>query len=240
MSITYPETQSSRASKPPGAPAIGGGSALFPGGAANLYDRARGTRRARGGKGSPIAWVAAPAAVVLIGGAIALSLPHHAAPPASHTSTTTTTSTASQPLAQAAASAPAASQSVNAKTAGSPAAPSAQKTLTHTKTRDAVRTTTAHGGQASSTRTVTRSATIETLPTGPVPYDQTAAVQGGQAAASTQTPQVGSPVPATPTPGNFAFTAPATGPNGAQPALAAPTAAPASQPAPQAAGAQPG
>jgi hypothetical protein len=234
MSITYPETQSSRASKSPTGPTVGGGSALFPGGAANLYDGARGSR-ARGGKGTPIAWVAAPVALVLIGGAIALSLPHHAAAPGSHATITTTTSTTPQPLAQAAASPPAASQAVNAESVAPPPAPVApvtQKTVAHIATQDEVRTTTARGGKASSTRTVTRSATTETLPTGPVAYDQTPAGQGGQATVSPQAPP-------TATPGNFAFTAPATGPNGAQPAPAAPTAAPAGQPAPQATAAQP-
>jgi hypothetical protein len=231
MSITYPEAQSSRASKSTTAPAVGGGSALFPGGAANLYDRARGTRSARGRKGMPIAWIAAPVAVVVVGGAIALSLPHPAAAPVLH-AITTTTSTASRPLAQAAAPAPA------APVVQKPV--SMQKTVTHTATLDAVRTTTARGGHASSARTVTLSANTETLPAGPVPYDPASSAQGGQPAVSPQAPQTAAPDPvAAPTPGDFVFTAPATGLNGAQPTPAAPGTASGNQPAPQAA-AQPG
>ena len=105
MSITYPENQSTRAAKTTAAPVAGGGSALFPGGAANLYDRARSKRGGQPGKGLPVAWIAAPVAVILIGGAIALSLPHHAAAPAKvlRTATSTTSSAAPAPLAQAAA-----------------------------------------------------------------------------------------------------------------------------------------
>ena len=219
MSITYPEAQPGRTAKAATAPAARDGSALFPGGAANLYDRARASR-ARGGKGLSAAWIAGPMAVVLVGGAIALSVPHHAAAPtaSSHTTVSTTTSTAPAPLVAAGKPAP-------AKAEVAAPAPAASKTVAHTvASRNAAASTPAHRTASAASRTIARSTTSDALPAGPQPY---AATQDGQPAQAQAAPVAAAAPQAattrsTATPGNFAFTAPATGPNGAAPAKAAP------------------
>jgi len=222
MSITYPEAQPTRASK--AAPAAAGGSALFPGGAANLYDRARSPRSGKGAGFSP-AWIAAPVAVVLIGGAIALGVPHHGAQTATAARTTTTTTTAAAPLAQA--STPSAAP-VKAE-AAPPAMPG--KTVTQATTlRSGTAPAPVHSARASTSRSVTRSTTAEALPSAPMAYsqasggDQTAAPAPAQSAPVQSAPaQAAAPAASTATPGNFAFTAPATGPGGAAPVAATPT-----------------
>jgi hypothetical protein len=221
MSITYPEAPSSTTSKRAGGTAImNSGSALFPTGATGVYERAA---KARAGKKTPLVWVAAPLAVVLIGGAAYLAVTHQkaAAPaPTAHMTTTTVTT----PIAVRATS-------LNVQPAA-PAAPAPVVAQTNrvTHVQTSVRTT-GPAPRAKADAHVTRTTTIShSVLSTPV----AAPVQAA--------PAVIAPNPAAaPTPGTFAFTpaAPAasaviTTPDTVTPAAApVPAPSPAAQPAPQ-------
>ncbi len=214
MSITYPEAPTSVNSKKVGGTAVmNSGSALFPTGATGVYERAAKARKSRG---TPLAWVAAPVAVVLIGGAIYLSATHQPAtrqPTPVASRTVTTQSGAPAPILKVQPSAP----------------------LTQTTRRTHIQIpvkTIEPAPRTNSIHKVTRAATVSNTGSATAP------------AAVTLAPSVTAPTPApaTPTPGTFAFTpaAPATStvsstPDTVTPAPTAAAPAPSSgaQPSPQ-------
>ena len=220
MSITYPQAPSSPTAKRAGAASVmNSGSALFPTGSTSVYERAA---KARNGKSMPLAWIAAPVAVVLIGGAVYLSAAHQKATPPAHAASTAVTTTITAPAT-----------SLNVK----PVAPSAVQTTRETHIQTSV-TTTAPAPRVNPAPRVTRTATVSRSVSTP-PAASTAPVTPAPTAI---TP---APAPAAATPGTFAFTpaAPAastvnTTPETVTPpaAVSAPAAAPSpdAQPAPQA------
>lgn len=134
MSITYPEVKPSSAStpgasKPAAANIMNSGSALFPGGSTEVYERAS---KARSGGNMSLAWIAAPVAVVLIGGAVYLATAHRptasqTVAPAAPTQTVSSSTTTTQvPTTQAPPPALAVQPAV-------PAADTTRHVVTHTR-----------------------------------------------------------------------------------------------------------
>jgi hypothetical protein len=184
MSITYPEVQTSspRAAVSAVSPNVmNSGSALFPIGSAKVYERAV---RARASRSLPLAWIAAPAAVVLIGGAVYLSTAQHpmaarsvAPVPSAQTVSGTTTTRTTAPGALSPA----------------PAAPAAPvETTRHVATRSRVTQSPAAPPASHVARTITRTQAVSAAQPAPAPVMATP-VQGATPAA---------------TPGTFAFTPP--------------------------------
>ena len=223
MSITYPEAPTNVASKRNGEASImNSGSALFPNGATGVYERAA---KARSGKSMPLAWVAAPVVVVLIGGAVFLSATHQA----QHT--TAAPSVAASTAVVAPAAAP---TSLKVQ----PATPIVAQTTRVTHVQTSVKTT-APAPHATATPRVTRTTTVarsvSSAPTAAAPTQAIpAAIVPAQA-----------PTASTPTPGSFAFTPSApvanpaantvtTTPDTVTPAAPAPAPSSDAQPAPQA------
>jgi hypothetical protein len=228
MSIVYSETKFSNTSKADVRNAASSdASVLFPGEAANLYRR---NTPAAGGRSAKLAWIAAPIAVVVIGGGLLVALPH-AKTVQSATATVSRTTVAPAATAKTAptplAPAPAAKARANA------AIPQTVTSSERTTTQRAMTAPTAKMSRSTSSQ-ATKSPAIAvapTLPTAPQPYGaiQSAAQPGEQLGptVASQPAQQAAPQTSTPTaltPGDFKFTAPPTGPAGASPAVSPSTA----------------
>jgi len=210
MSITYPEAQATGASRKPANPAVmNSGSALFPKGSTSVYERASKVRKSSS-KSAPIVWIAAPIAVLVIGGGVYLASTQHPATvqKVAAVSTTTASTTTPAPVlsttSATSASAPVqtttrTTHTVAEKVSAPVASPAPERT---------VRPAAHHV-----TRTATSDSTTVSAPPAPV----------------TATP---APAAATPTPGTFSYSPPAAAVTPATPAATPDTSSAASVAAP--------